>query len=304
MPTSMNSANRGRNDRGRRPRIGRSSRNRERRGSREWASLGQQRSLSGLCLFDDQNLSVVCGKRRVHLASGGVVRPELRREMLLSSLTLGRVRIPDAALRFGVSVRTLQRDIARLREAGYAIASAPGPRGGVWLAEWSRPAPVTMEVDRLRQVVVHLAATGAPRDATRAHRGDTLPIPPGHARGRAPRPLAAAPHLWHSPTGAAAGAGPPRYRLAARRRALADRHHRDVPPGSAGACSARRAAVGTGREREPPCSRPTARRSTPAERPLSSDGWPPAPVGHRVGDRPRSWGKKDRMTGILVRLWC
>ena len=90
------------------------------------------------------------------------MRPERRREELLSALTRGRMRIPDLALRFGVSVRTLHRDVARLREAGYAIASAPGPRGGVWLAEWSRPAPVTADVDRLRQVLVHLAATGAP----------------------------------------------------------------------------------------------------------------------------------------------
>jgi predicted DNA-binding transcriptional regulator YafY len=89
------------------------------------------------------------------------MRPDVRCRRLLTRLTTGRVRIGDAAAELGVSVRTVHRDIGRLRRDGYRIASAPGPRGGVWLARDSRPAPLSLEVDTVRQLVVHLVGTGA-----------------------------------------------------------------------------------------------------------------------------------------------
>lgn len=89
------------------------------------------------------------------------MRPEHRRTQLLQLLTKARIRISDAAVHLGVSVRTVHRDVARLRADGYRVGSAPGPRGGVWLGKGSRPAPLSLAVAAVRQLVTHLVATGA-----------------------------------------------------------------------------------------------------------------------------------------------
>ena len=88
------------------------------------------------------------------------VRRDRRRQLLLA-ITRGRIRVQDFARSQGVSLRTAYRDVARLRRDGYVIASAPGPRGGIWLSTRSCAAPIEPTLEQLRPVAVHLKATGA-----------------------------------------------------------------------------------------------------------------------------------------------
>lgn len=64
-----------------------------------------------------------------------------------------------AAERFGVSPRTILRDVAFLRDRGEPIASSPGPGGGLVLRRDARLAPVRLDVEEVLGLT--LAAQGA-----------------------------------------------------------------------------------------------------------------------------------------------
>ena len=85
-----------------------------------------------------------------------------RRAQLVRLLAGGRIRACDLAQQLEVSQRTVYREVQRLRRAGYRIGSAPGPRGGFWLAPDSTPAPVDLPVAQLRRLLLHLQATQGP----------------------------------------------------------------------------------------------------------------------------------------------
>lgn len=59
----------------------------------------------------------------------------------------------------GVSVRTVYRDIERLRAEGYAVEGVSGPGGGFWLAEGCAPAPVQLGLDEVREVLFSLCGS-------------------------------------------------------------------------------------------------------------------------------------------------
>jgi len=61
----------------------------------------------------------------------------------------------------GVSLRTVYRDIERLREEGYVVEGISGPGGGFWLAEGCAPAPLSLGLDEVREVLFALHGSGS-----------------------------------------------------------------------------------------------------------------------------------------------
>jgi predicted DNA-binding transcriptional regulator YafY len=68
----------------------------------------------------------------------------------------------ELAERLGVTERTVRRDIARLREAGYGIDSEGGPYGGYRLGAGKRMAPLTLDDEEA--LAVFAALREAPGD--------------------------------------------------------------------------------------------------------------------------------------------
>jgi predicted DNA-binding transcriptional regulator YafY len=79
-------------------------------------------------------------------------------------LLLGAVREPVCsallARQLGVGLRTVERDLARLRESGVPIESVPGPHGGSRLPRNPAPAPVRLTFEEIASVIASLAALG------------------------------------------------------------------------------------------------------------------------------------------------
>ncbi|MEV6305329.1 WYL domain-containing protein [Actinoplanes sp. NPDC051861] len=100
---------------------------------------------------------------------------------LLSLLSLLQARRdwPGALLaaRLEVSPRTVRRDIDRLRELGYAIATVKGPDGGYRLAPANRMPPLLFDDDQAVAIAVGLrvaAVSGAGVEAAAARALNTL----------------------------------------------------------------------------------------------------------------------------------
>lgn len=60
----------------------------------------------------------------------------------------------------GVGLRTVERDLARLRDSGVPIETSPGPHGGSRLPMTRRPAAVALEFDELAALIASLTALG------------------------------------------------------------------------------------------------------------------------------------------------
>ncbi|MDF0531596.1 HTH domain-containing protein [Tsukamurella sp. 8F] len=60
----------------------------------------------------------------------------------------------------GASPRSIDRDLARLRESGLPIRSRRGPGGGSWLAPTGAGAPLTLDVTELAALISTLVALG------------------------------------------------------------------------------------------------------------------------------------------------
>jgi predicted DNA-binding transcriptional regulator YafY len=54
----------------------------------------------------------------------------------------------------------VERDLARLRESGVPIESAPGPHGGSRLARKVAPEPVALTFEEIAAAIASLAALG------------------------------------------------------------------------------------------------------------------------------------------------
>lgn len=61
----------------------------------------------------------------------------------------------ELAERLEITVRTVRRDIARLREIGYSIDSEPGRHGGYRLVSGDRLPPLVLD-DELRRIAAAL----------------------------------------------------------------------------------------------------------------------------------------------------
>ena len=77
---------------------------------------------------------------------------------------LGAVREPVSsavlARQLGVGLRTVERDLARLRESGVPIESLPGPSGGHRLPRGAAPNPVSLTFEEVAALIASLAALG------------------------------------------------------------------------------------------------------------------------------------------------
>ncbi|WP_256980921.1 helix-turn-helix transcriptional regulator [Rhodococcus sp. 14-1411-2a] len=67
---------------------------------------------------------------------------------------------PELAQRLGVSVRTVERDLARLRESGVPLDAVPGVHGGSRLASVDSPRPVRLTAPEIAALIASLAALG------------------------------------------------------------------------------------------------------------------------------------------------
>lgn len=76
---------------------------------------------------------------------------------LLSILGAGStIGCDELAARFGVSARTIRRDIDTLRELGYEVHSAPGAGGGYRLGSGTRLPPMVFDEDQVVAIAVAL----------------------------------------------------------------------------------------------------------------------------------------------------
>jgi predicted DNA-binding transcriptional regulator YafY len=86
-----------------------------------------------------------------------------RHHRLIEELRLAAGR-PATAL--GVDVRTVERDIARLRDAGVPITARRGPGGGFRLAAPQSVPPVRLSPGEIAALIASVAAVGPDISAT------------------------------------------------------------------------------------------------------------------------------------------
>jgi predicted DNA-binding transcriptional regulator YafY len=85
-----------------------------------------------------------------------------RQQRLVELLGAVRRPIPNPVLarQLGVGLRTVERDLARLRESGVPIESLPGPHGGSRLPRRAAPNPVPLTFEEIAALIASLAALG------------------------------------------------------------------------------------------------------------------------------------------------
>jgi predicted DNA-binding transcriptional regulator YafY len=103
----------------------------------------------------------------VHLAAESrdsylTLRRVERQQRLVELLGAVQDPVSNAVLarQLGVGLRTVERDLARLRESGVPIESVPGPHGGSRLPRNAAPDPVALTFEEIAAVIASLAALG------------------------------------------------------------------------------------------------------------------------------------------------
>ena len=126
-------------------------------------------------------VSVVClaaRSRDNHLT----LRRVERQQRLVELLAAGPQPVSSAALarQLGVGLRTVERDLAMLRESSVPIESMPGPHGGSRLPRVAAPDPVPLTFEEIAAVIASPAALGptATRSSATAMRAVVQAIAP------------------------------------------------------------------------------------------------------------------------------
>ncbi|MEU4403889.1 HTH domain-containing protein [Streptosporangium sp. NPDC023963] len=88
----------------------------------------------------------------------------VERQQRLVEILVARRGVPvptgELARVVGASRRSIERDLARLRDSGVPVRSRRGPGGGTWLALTSEAAPLTLDVAELAVLISSLVALG------------------------------------------------------------------------------------------------------------------------------------------------
>lgn len=85
------------------------------------------------------------------------MRTNTRRERLLNILHRGPTTVLALAQHFGVSERTIYRDVDYLRTEGHDVQATPGPGGGLRILRDSRPRAVHFEVSEIIGLALSVA---------------------------------------------------------------------------------------------------------------------------------------------------
>ena len=85
------------------------------------------------------------------------MRTNTRRERLLNILHRGPTTVLALAQHFGVSERTIYRDVVYLRTEGHDVQATPGPGGGLRILRDSRPRAVHFEVSEIIGLALSVA---------------------------------------------------------------------------------------------------------------------------------------------------
>jgi predicted DNA-binding transcriptional regulator YafY len=103
----------------------------------------------------------------VHLAAESrdshlTLRRVERQQRLVEILGTTRHPVPSPLLarQLGVGIRTVERDLARLRESGVPIESVLGQNGGSRLPRNASPDPVSLSFEEIAALIASLAALG------------------------------------------------------------------------------------------------------------------------------------------------
>lgn len=85
-----------------------------------------------------------------------------RQQRLVELLGTAREPVSSAVLarELGVGLRTIERDLARLRESGVPIESVPGAHGGSRLPRNAAPDPVPLTFEEIAALIASLSALG------------------------------------------------------------------------------------------------------------------------------------------------
>jgi predicted DNA-binding transcriptional regulator YafY len=93
-----------------------------------------------------------------HLTVRRVERQQRLVELLGAAVDL--LPTADLARRLGVGQRTVERDLARLRESGVPIETVPGPHGGSRLPRATGPRTVVLTFPEVAALLASLTALG------------------------------------------------------------------------------------------------------------------------------------------------
>jgi predicted DNA-binding transcriptional regulator YafY len=107
----------------------------------------------------DRAIQLAAASRDGHL----VLRRVERQQALIERLHAARgqrVRLGEPAREFGVSVRTVARDVERLRLSGVPLAAHQGRGGGVSLIPRPAMAPIAFDVPEVAALISSLTVLG------------------------------------------------------------------------------------------------------------------------------------------------
>jgi predicted DNA-binding transcriptional regulator YafY len=115
----------------------------------------------------EQRIQRATASRDGHLALRRVERQQALIERLYA--TRGEpVRLEELAYEFGVSVRTVARDVERLRDSGVPLDARRGRGGGVRLLPTSTVLPIVFDLPELAALMSSLAVLGPTASASAA----------------------------------------------------------------------------------------------------------------------------------------
>jgi predicted DNA-binding transcriptional regulator YafY len=107
----------------------------------------------------DRGIRLAAASRDGHLA----LRRVERQQALIERLYLARgepVRLEGLAFDLGVSIRTVARDVERLRDSGLPLDARQGRGGGVRLLRTGPVAPIEFDLPELAALMSSLAVLG------------------------------------------------------------------------------------------------------------------------------------------------